>query len=1297
MAVVDTDKTESGYGPADPVARLLLRSLQTSADAIFVVDGRGLFVYVNDAACRRRGCSREQHLQLHLEQVDPDLWQAWLRRSPALGADGASSTWTSWCVAPDGRRIGLPGRLDVLDLPGCRYLMLTSSPAAGPAAADVQAIPRSLIESLPFLVWLEDGQGRLVLGNEAFGHWLQDSAPLGAGSGDGGALAFASAHGLSEHTYTDRRGERHWLEVWRATMDNGATICCARDISARKAVEQELKRTLAFVQGVIDAFPDFLFEGSAEGRYLNAWTKNPELLAASREHMLGRTLDEVLSPDSAAIAKAAFREADEAGLSFGKVIAIDTEVGRRHFELSVSKMPMGEGEAPHFITVSRDVTARLDLQAALEQQERQFRTLVENSPDLVARFANTQRCLYANPALAARTPCIARERVGSNPADLFGAGAGHELQERLQTVQRTGATLDFELNWNDAQGRAVCCLVSLTPEFDARREMTSILLVGRDVSELRAYQDRIHRLVESNIIGVLFWNAEGLIVDANDSFLELLGHGRQDLQSGRLRWDALTPPGHEDADARSADELRRTGACRAYEKELAHRDGRRIPVLVGAAFLDSSRTLGVAYVLDLTERKRADADRQAREAAEAASRAKGEFLASMSHEIRTPMNAIIGMSYLALQGNLDHRQRRYIDTVHRSAESLLAIINDILDFSKIEAGRLDMENIEFELADVLDHLAGMVGMKADEKGVELVFDLAPQLPSRLVGDPTRLGQVLINLCNNAVKFTERGEIVVAVEVQERDTTSALLRFEVRDTGIGMNADQQRQLFQAFSQADASTSRRYGGTGLGLAICRRLVGLMGGQIDVESEPGKGSCFHFSARLGMRAESMQLDANEGLPGARILVVDDNASARQVLVGMARSFGMRGDSACDGAQALQLLAQEDAQGDPYNLVLVDWKMPRMDGLACVREIERATFRRGAPAVVMVTGFGGEDLKQRLVDAGMSAAALLTKPVMPSFLLDACLTALGRVAPGKGRMALRDEALEAQQAHLRGARILLVEDNAINQEIARDLLGRSGIVVTVVEDGRQAIDILARQSFDGVLMDCQMPVMDGYAATAILRRQERLRDLPIIAMTANAMVGDREKALAAGMNDHIGKPIKVAEMFSTLARWIRTASTAGADDPVAARGRDGVGPLPGIDAAAWRESGVGDDALYRRLLGMFMQAHGNFPAPFAAALDAGDLTTLGRLAHDLKSQAATLGAHGVEIAAGALEACCADSAGTARLWSQLDEVARELRPVLEGLRNSPYVAAVPARKSAPHRSAAQHQEGTRPSTPFT
>ena len=920
----------------------------------------------------------------------------------------------------------------------------------------------------------------------------------------------------------------------------------AGDSSSRRSVEQELKRTLAFVQGIIDAFPDFLFEGSADGRYLNTWTKNPELLAASREYMLGRTLDEVLSPESAAIAKAAFREADEAGLSFGKVIAIDTAMGPRSFELSVSKMPMGDGEPPHFITVSRDVTARLNLQAELEQKERQFRTLVENSPDAIARFDPALRCLYANPALVARTPFATL--AGVDPAGIFGGAAGPELKERLASVLAHGDALDFEMNWADAQGQALCSLVTLTPEFDAKREIASVLLIGRD----------------------------------------------------------------------------------------------------------------------LTERKRAEAERQAREAAEAASRAKGEFLASMSHEIRTPMNAIIGMSYLALQGDLNHQQQRYIQTVHRSAESLLGIINDILDFSKIEAGKLDMERIDFDLADVMDSLAGLLGMRAEEKGLELIFDQSPLVPTRLVGDPSRLGQVLLNLGNNAVKFTEHGEIVIGVHELERDDATVLLRFEVRDTGMGISPAQQQRLFTPFAQGDTSTSRRFGGTGLGLAICRRLVDLMGGEIGVDSESGRGSCFWFSARMGIQASSPAALGHDGLHGARILIVDDNPSARQILVGMARALGMRGESARSGAQALEMLAREDSHDDPYDLVLIDWKMPGMDGLVCLRSIEQAKFRQRAPAVLMVTGFGADELKQRLAKDRLAFGAVLSKPVAPASLLDACCTALGRAVCGKTRTTLRDDTLQANQARLRGAHVLLVEDNAINQELARTLLGDAGMAVTVVEDGQQAVDILAEETFDGVLMDCQMPVMDGYTATAILRRQQRLRDLPIIAMTANAMVGDRERALAAGMNDQIAKPIKVNEMFATLARWIHPPSS-GLPGALPTTPADSLGPLPGIDVSTWFNSGMGDIDLYRRLLGMFLQDQRDFPAPFTTALAAADMPTARRLAHNLKSLAGTLGAHAVEHAARDLEEACAAEEPRHRLQALLTDLAGHLLPVLDGLQKSP------------------------------
>ncbi|WP_341889441.1 response regulator [Variovorax sp. YR752] len=1129
------------------------------------------------------------------------------------------------------------------------------------------------------VVLIADGSGRLVFGNEAACRWRACSLD---------AL-------LAQHLADiDDRLAREWADARQPRWQSGATsswetwveaadgrrlavthrlqpmdtagqrflVLSSSELAPRRDVEQELKRTLAFVQGIIDAFPDFLFEGSAEGRYLNAWTKNPELLAASREFMIGRTLDEVLAPESAAIAKAAFREADEAGLSLGKVIFIDTPIGRHWYELSVSKMPMGEGEPPHFITVSRDVTARLRLQEALEQQERQFRTLVENSPDLIARIGPDQRCLYANPALQARAACRSDSLVGLPASQWLGAAAGADLERRVGEVLRGLVVSRFESAWYDAEGRPLTCLVSLTPELDAQQQVVSVLLVGRDIGELREVQDRVHRLVESNIIGVLFWRADGSIAQANEALLDLLGCSRQDLSSGRLRWDKLTPPGHEAADARCAEEMQRRGSCGAYEKELIHRDGHRIPVLVGSALLDRSGGLGVAYVLDLTARKLAEAEQHAREAAEAASRAKGEFLAHMSHEIRTPMNAIIGMSYLALQGSLDHKQRRFIQTVHRSAEALLGIINDILDFSKIEAGRLDIERTDFSLVDVMDDLAGLLAMRAQDKGLELVFDQSPRVPTRLVGDPVRLSQVLLNLGNNAVKFTEHGEVVIGVELVERDNGSALLSFDVRDTGVGIPPEVRARLFQPFVQADVSTSRRYGGTGLGLAICQRLVELMGGRIEVDSEQGRGSRFSFSLRFDVQPEPATAAGPDTLRGLRLLVVDDNPSARQILTGMACALGLHAEGARDGTQALQMLAQRDAQGQPYDLALIDWKMPQMDGIECLRSITRTRFAHRPPTVLMVTGFEREDLKLSLAEHGLDCRAILSKPVSPSNLLDACGEAVDRHVVSAARPA-PDMSLQEHQARLRGARVLLVEDNAVNQELARELLTRCGVEVELAADGAQALEILAHDTFDGVLMDCQMPVMDGYTATQALRRDPRLQALPVIAMTANTMIGDRERAIAAGMNDQIGKPFRVDEMFATLARWVRPPRqgsvperTAGLDPAT-----DGI---PGIDTSVWRSRALGDADLFHRLLAMFLREQADFPAPFLQALQAGDMTTLRRLAHTLRSTAGTLGALDVERAAGALEAACGAGAEPPELQAALDGLARALAPVLAALR---------------------------------
>ena len=653
---------------------------------------------------------------------------------------------------------------------------------------------------------------------------------------------------------------------------------------------------------------------------------------------------------------------------------------------------------------------------------------------------------------------------------------------------------------------------------------------------------------------------------------------------------------------------------------------------------------GLADTLEQRVRERTEQLERAQIASEAATQAKSEFLANMSHEIRTPMNAILGMSYLALQSGLDARQHNYVEKVHGAAQSLLGIINDILDFSKIEAGRLEIETISFTLGDVLDRLASLMGMRAEEKGLELLFDLPPYLPTALVGDPSRLGQILLNLGNNAVKFTDRGEVTVAVSLVERRPEQATLRFEVRDTGIGLSAEECERLFQPFTQADASTSRRFGGTGLGLAISRHLVERMEGDIGVVSQPGVGSCFHFTLPFGLQDGAVLAPQAGDIRGTRLLVVDDHPSARTLLCTLATSLGLEPEAVADGEAALRAVTRADATDRPFQLVLLDWRMPGMDGIECLARLAAGERRHAAPTVLMVTAFNRDEAERQLHQRQLQVAAFLPKPVTPSALLDACAIALGRSPTGPRRNEQRHELLKARQNALAGARILLVEDNTINQELARDLLGRAGIVVSVAADGREALAALERDTFDGVLMDCQMPVMDGYTATRELRRNPAFQQLPVIAMTANAMAGDREKVLAAGMNDHIAKPIRVDELFGTLARWVHPAAT---------------GPQAHAVRAAVKKM-KGNEALYRRLLGMFRAHEADFTARFNRLLQQGDLTAAMRAGHDLKSEAGTLGMPELQRAAAALESACERADAPEVIEARLSEVTRLLDQLL-------------------------------------
>jgi two-component system, sensor histidine kinase and response regulator len=758
-----------------------------------------------------------------------------------------------------------------------------------------------------------------------------------------------------------------------------------------------------------------------------------------------------------------------------------------------------------------------------------------------------------------------------------------------------------------------------------------------DLERLRESEERFRQVANTAQEAIITIDEMGLITFWNSAATTIFGYQSEEILGKPLL--CLMPEMHHEPHLRGLQRAVKSGRMvhvgETLELPALRNDGTEIAIEVSLSHWQSGgHHFFTGMARDITERRRMLGElAKARDRAEENSRLKSEFLANMSHEIRTPMNAVIGLSHLALQTRLDERQYGYISKIQSSARNLLGIINDILDFSKIEAGRLQVESIPFRLDEVLNQVAAVTAVRAEEKGLELLLSLPADLPVTLMGDPLRIGQVLTNLASNAVKFTEQGEVTLRLRPINRQVDAITLEFAVVDTGIGLSEAQISRLFAAFTQADASTTRKYGGTGLGLAISKQLVALMGGDLSVISQPGVGSTFAFDLTLALSDQVLPrvYDQAQAVRDLRVLVADDRDSAREVLTEMVASFGMRVESVASGKAVLSRLAEVNGHGssDPFMLLLIDWHMPEMDGLTALKQIDLLDAIAIKPRAILVTAHTEDEVIEH---TAVRQIPMLTKPVTPSPLLNTILQLyeLPTDARKHDMGYLRDD--DAHQGIL-GAHVLLVEDNAINRQVAGEMLEDLGLTVSYAHHGKEAIEQVMATTYDIVLMDVQMPVMDGYAATHEIRQRYSDAKLPIIALTAHAMSGDRDRCLAAGMNDYLTKPLEPDQLFQMLVRWIEPAQRTTRLPTARTHGEsESLLNLPEVDQLSGIGRLRGNHRLYRDLLLRFLHDYQG-DVGRVAELPTWEHSAALQWVHGLKGVSATLGMTALAAEAASVE----------------------------------------------------------------
>ena len=1194
-----------------------------------------------------------------------------------------------------------------------------------------QAMLRAVINTIPDLVWLKDTQGSYLACNKRFEQLYgateesllgktdfdfvdaelarffraNDQAAIDAGrtQANDEDLTFASDGHVerSQTLKTPMRNERGEVIGVLGISRNMTAILEARDEAAANL--QRLRTAERMAQ------MGYWELQLSTGKIF--WSEQAYALFGLGADALASTIEAVLEkvdPDDRKMVEEQVRKMGE-GQPVSIVFRLASGEGpQRHIHMRSETVLDHDGKPEKAVGTLQDISEQVAIERALHERQAIFAAIADQVVDSIGlldpysgRFVEFNRAAHENLGYTAEEFAqlnVMDIDVGILPserkayAQLLLSPGNHMLESKQR--RRNGEVRDIMLRASglELQGKKyIAAIWSDVTERNAQwRELQALRerleqLVAERTEELAVSNEKLQAvlaeqtaLFDSAPVGIVLMQ-DRKIVRCNRHLEVLLRYPAGALLGQATRVWYLD----DETDAQMRDAMYQPvmhGKGMQRELQLRRSDGSAVWVRITAQLLDPAHPQrGILAIIEDVEREHAAAQalRDAKDMAEAAAKVKSDFLANMSHEIRTPLNAILGMAHLASRTPLNPKQKDYVNRIAESGKHLLGVVNDILDFSKIEAGRLSIERTRFKLDDVLANLRNMIGERAIVKGLELIFDVAPDVPRVLVGDPLRLGQILVNLGNNAVKFTERGEVSVVIRQLARRGHKVHLRFAVSDTGIGMTGEQCAKLFQPFTQADSSTTRRYGGTGLGLSIARQLVTLMDGHISVESTPDVGSTFWFEVWLDDATPRSRDDGAESATrGRRVLVVDDNEHARELLVQMYTQLELHAEAAATGREALRAVQAADDAGQPFDLVSLDMFMPGMSGLDLARSL-RSQPLKASPLLMMVSGMGEQVNQEDLRLAGIDV--FLHKPVTASDLFDALMTLLHGRSPSSPHMAPSPLG-ELALGSIQGARLLLVEDNEINQQVASEMLRDAGFEVETADNGEVALGKLERDEggFDLVLMDMQMPVMDGLQATRAIRAQQRFARLPVVAMTANAMESDRQQCLAAGMNDFVAKPIDPDKLWAALLRWIEPKGVARVQSgrqeraqavqaPTQAKAEVLTRPIQGLDVEQGLRRCMGKREFYVDLLRQFTQQHQDTPEQVERAAMAGNVEVAQRLAHTLKSVAGSLGAQRVQSRAEVLEQQFkGEERGEAwqRGWQEaLAGLRRELEPLLQEL----------------------------------